>query len=137
MKTLLAVAALCSLGLAGYVQATERDVFTCNPKTVTADHFLTITPGMPHAGELAIVNPKGEFFFIAQRDLAGSIPSNVFKGIATLQIHVGTFMAHRWRAGAPDYEVVFSEPGTYKLLLGDALESDAGTHQTCEIVFKK
>jgi len=115
---------------------------SCTPKTFTRVESLNIEVGVSHPGELAIVRPDGEYFFIAQRVLGNStvkaIPSDIFSNIVALKISPQTFVAHRWRTGAPDYELVFNELGTYKVILGEPLESDIeGTAQACEVTLVK
>ncbi len=114
----------------------------CSPKTFTRDDLLNIEIGVSHPGELAIVRPDGEYFFIAQRVLGNStikaIPSDIFRNIVALQISPKTFVAHRWRTGAPDYELVFNGIGTYKVILGEPLESDIESNtQVCEFTLTK
>ena len=115
---------------------------TCSPEALTDDVVLNIDMKVPHAGELAIVRPDSEYFFVAQRVQGQTplraIPSDIFRNILTLRISPKTFVAHRWRKGAPDYELVFTQPGTYKIILGEPLESDVGIgKQVCEISFVK
>jgi hypothetical protein len=95
-----------------------------------------------HPGELAIVRPDGEYFFVAQRVLGSTrvnaIPSEIFRGILALQLLPKTFVAHRWRAGAPDFELVFSMAGKYKVILGEPLESNiASKTEDCEVILTK
>lgn len=115
---------------------------TCNPKALTLGDPLNIEMGVSHPGELAIVRPDGEYFFIAQRALGNSavkaIPSDIFRNIVALRISPKTFVAHRWRTGAPDYELVFNGAGTYKVILGEPLESDIESNtQVCEVTVTK
>ena len=115
---------------------------TCSPEALTDDVVLNIDMKVPHAGELAIVRPDGEYFFVAQRvqgqTPVRAIPSDIFRNILTLRISPKTFVAHRWRKDAPDYELVFTQPGTYKIILGEPLESDVGiVKQVCEISLVK
>jgi hypothetical protein len=106
------------------------------------DDVLNIEMGGTHPGELAIVRPDGAYFFIAQRVLGNStvkaIPSDLFRNIVALKISPKTFAAHRWQAGASDYELVFNGVGVYKVILGEPLESDVeGNTQVCEVTLTK
>lgn len=114
----------------------------CEPRSIVPGQSLRIDMPSPHAGELAVVAPDGDYFFIAQRDMESSealvIPSELFRGISVLAVSVDSFVARRWRAGAAASELVFDKPGTYKVVLGEPVESDAGGNvQVCEVIFKK
>ena len=116
--------------------------FKCTPQVLAPGEPFNIELGVSHPGELAIVRPDGEYFFIAQRVLGNSIvkaiPSEIFRNILALRIIPSTFVAHKWRAGAPDYELVFNMAGKYKVILGESLESNiAGETQVCEVTFRK
>ena len=98
--------------------------------------------GSPHAGELAVVRPDKEFFFIAYKipyessPLRTVLPNETFKTIVAILISPKTFKAHHWRVGKNEYELVFDQPGEYTFLLGEALESDAGGDvQVCRVMY--
>lgn len=137
---LVSWSACVELGYAAELAMTHQ--LRCSPKVFTRDDLLSIEMGISHPGELAIVRPDGEYFFIAQRVLGNSpikaIPSDLFRNIVALQISPKTFVAHRWRTGAPNYELVFNEAGTYKVILGEPLESDTeSSTQVCEVTVTK
>jgi len=98
----------------------------CSPKSFTRDEFLNIEMGIPHSGKLSITRPDGKVFFIAHRVLGSviikAIPSELFRSVVTLKISPKTFVAHRWEVNAPNYELVFNKIGTYKMILGEAME---------------
>jgi hypothetical protein len=136
---------ICLEAAAGVERASIAAVpskLRCSPKVLNDTDVLNIDMDVRHAGELAIVRPDGEYFFVAQRfegkATVRAIPSDIFRGIRTLRISPKTFVAHRWREGAPDYELVFTQSGTYKIILGEPLETDVGIGQeVCEISFLK
>jgi len=109
-------------GLVHAAESATTHQLKCSPKTFTRGDLLNIEMGVPHPDELAIVRPDGEFFFIAERVLGNwpvrAIPSDIFRGIVALRISPKTLMAHRFRKGTPDYEMVFNKVGTYKVILG-------------------
>lgn len=126
----------------GFAADADEGSMKCGPRSIAPGQSLRIDMPSRHAGELAIVAPDGDYFFVAQRDVessnASAIPSNLFEGISSLTISVDSFVAHRWRAGAVAYEPVFDKPGTYKVILGEPIESDAtGNLQVCEVTFRK
>jgi len=97
---------------------------------------------VPHPDELAIVRPDGEFFLIAERSWVHStgkaIPGDIFRNIVAFKISPKTFVAHRERVGTPDYELVFSKVGIYKVLLVDPLFADIEIKtRICEVTLTK
>lgn len=142
---LLLLTALCwqlfvEPGLAA--ESAKAHQLSCSPKAFTRDESLTIEMGISHPGELAIIRPDGEYFFIAQRVFGNltvkAIPSEIFRNIVALKISPKTFVAHRWRTGTADYELIFNSVGTYKIILGEPLESDIeGTVKSCEVTLTK
>ncbi|MEE8453648.1 MAG: hypothetical protein V3R90_02615, partial [Limibaculum sp.] len=113
------------------VLAYEAGIFRCTPSILSKTQVLEIYMGPTHAGELAVIAPDKEFFFIAytlpdrQSQLRPILPSGIFKTIVAINLSPQTFVAHRWREGITKYEKVFNQPGEYTFILGDRLETDA------------
>lgn len=133
------------LSASGDVQASPAKQFSCSPAMLGPNDTLTLSWGVPHPAELAVVRPDRDVFFIAQRRLsnspasskAKSISAEAFAGLASMSIVPSAFQAQRWRVGAPDHEPVFTAPGKYTFMLGNSLESDDGSGaQRCEVTLK-
>ena len=133
------------LSASGGVQASLAEQFSCSPAMVGPNDTLTLSWGVPHPAELAVVRPDRDVFFIAQRRLSNSpasskakgISAEAFAGLASMSIVPSAFQAQRWRVGAPDHEPVFTAPGKYTFILGNSLESDDGSGaQRCEVTLK-
>lgn len=128
----------------------------CQPAVASRDGVLILEFGFPHPAELSIVRPDKEVFFIAQRRLnapqtggrgavtpstdaqprLSSMPPELFASIIRMEVSVQDFQAQRWRVGAPPIEPVFTAPGRYQILMGDALESDTEVVVRCPFTIK-
>ena len=127
----------------------------CQPAVASRDGVLILEFGFPHPAELAIVRPDKESFSIAERRLPpdtrgrgavtpstdahprlSSMPPELFASIIRMEVSVQDFQARRSRVGAPPMEPVFTAPGRYQILLGDALESDTEVVVRCPFTIK-
>ena len=124
------------------VLASETKIFRCTPSILSKTQVLEIYMGPAHAGEMAVIAPDKEFFFIAytlpdiQSQLRPILPSGIFKTIVAIKLSPDTFVAHRWREGVTKYEKVFDQPGEYTFILGDRLETDAADGvEICKVTY--
>jgi hypothetical protein len=101
----------------------------CKPKVLTSSGKLAIQLPRVHGGDSAIIDPKGEHFFISfyQPDKESSfqpiIPATIFSRITNFSITSET-KGYRGSRRDGTKENIFSEDGIYELIVSPALETE-------------
>lgn len=83
------------------------------------------------SGELAIHTPDGTWFFLVyERDdsmaaaLQPLVDSSTFRKLRHLTLPVATAMGSPWVHGRDKNELIFSQPGEYRVILTEVLETE-------------
>jgi hypothetical protein len=104
----------------------------CSPGRLRRGDTLTLTMSARHGGYLAVVNPRGKYFFLTSGDTetaaseksAGANPSltaDAFGRMRRLRLNTAATKSLDYEAPAGERraEAVFCETGWYKVLISD------------------
>jgi hypothetical protein len=117
--------------------------FTCAPKSLSVGSTLTIQMSVPHAWELGVRAPTGEFYFLAscESDMRASsvqgLDCDAFSKTPRLELRVSDLAAPFAGSGYKQTRSVFREKGRYIFLLAKNLETEnqPNTFNRCEVNF--
>jgi hypothetical protein len=108
----------------------QSENMLCTPVTVHTKDELQIDLPQNHGGDMAIVSPSGEYFFLAfaSEDPASKvtpiIPSATFKEMKRVQLKVSEAKGISWSEESPAPKGIFTKTGVYRILVSDALETE-------------
>ena len=119
----------------------KAKTFTCAPKSLSSASTLTIRMSIPHAWELGVRSPSGEFYFLASCESDMRAPSlqnlncDAFSQLSTLELKVSELAAPFARSGYKQTRPVFREKGRYTIFLAKNLETEnqPNTFDRCEV----
>jgi hypothetical protein len=115
----------------------------CTPSVISPGKTLTLKLSMPHGRELGVWTPHDRFLFIAydldeqDNPVQPPIPAGDF--VQRHSLEVSTLSAKGVdliKQSSP--ELIFNEPGTYRFIVSDNLETDDDAHQNllCDVRYK-
>ncbi|RMG35454.1 MAG: hypothetical protein D6732_09285 [Methanobacteriota archaeon] len=120
----------------------EEEEMNCSPDTVYKGDTISIEMSIPHGGYLGIITPNGDFFFVcwSQRDknspLQPLIQSEEFVNVEKIELITDKTLATPWIYGAKSNELIFTNTGEYRILMGENLETDSDVaYQECKIFY--
>jgi hypothetical protein len=102
----------------------------CTPLDLHSESTLQIKLPDAHGGNLAIISPAGVYFFIAfdqpnqSSNLTPSIPAAAFEKMRVLEFGVASAQGIPWSKGSVKAVPIFTVPGTYRLVVSPALETE-------------
>ena len=97
----------------------------------------------PHGGSLYVGSPDGTLFLVvfhgqgrpdraARRSL---IAPAAFEQLTELRLGVGTLTGGAWVSGRDTNEIVFRARGTYRIRVGNDMETDGPDYAECLVTF--
>ena len=122
--------------------APSRQNVECLPKVVGPNDRLRITMGQPHGSSLFISGPDGTPFIVVfhpgtDRGARQSMMTpDKFKQLDEVSLKVSDFKAGVWVFGRDTNENVFVKPGTYRVRIGDDLETDGPSYAECLVSYR-
>ena len=119
----------------------KAKTFTCAPQSLSASSTLKIHMSVPHAWELGIRSPSGEFYFLTSCESDMRAPSlrnldcDAFSQLSTLELKVSELAAPFAGSGYGRTGSVFREKGRYIVVLAKNLETEhqPNTFNRCEV----
>ncbi|HEY0100540.1 MAG TPA: hypothetical protein VGB76_16460 [Pyrinomonadaceae bacterium] len=127
-----------------------QDQLRCTPRRLRRGDTLTLTMPARHGGYLAIVNPRGKYFFLTSDDSGArtfeknagvnpSLSATEFGGMQQLQLSTTDTKAIDYEGSQEKRraETVFRQTGWYKVLISDtSLERDEPSPQgQCRVYY--
>lgn len=125
------------------VKPTRNDL-GCSPSTVRSDSTLVLRMETPHGASLYIGAPDGTLYLVVfhgqgQPDRAARrslMPPETFAQMKELRVKVGTLTGGAWVFGRDTNEVVFRDRGTYRVRVGNDMETDGPIYAECLVTFE-
>jgi hypothetical protein len=108
----------------------KAKIFECTPSKVAAKSTLRIRISTPHACELGVVDPAGDFYFLIagdsdlRADQLKTLECDVFAKLSELKLKVSDLRARPAIAGYKESRLVFRLKGTYTFALSQNLETE-------------
>lgn len=104
----------------------------CSPASLGRADTLTLAMSVPHGRELSIEGPTGDFFNLVLAEPQPSdgpmlLPADTFRVLPVVRLPVGSLRSKPFVAGRDSVELVFANPGAYRLRLAEVLNTDDGT----------
>ncbi|HYC52319.1 MAG TPA: hypothetical protein VEB19_14500 [Gemmatimonadaceae bacterium] len=117
---------------------------TCEPATVSAEDTLTIRMTRPHGKSFHVLAPDGTPYIVvfhgegqADRGQRRSlVPPDSFGKLTEITLNTKSARAGVWVFGRDTNEALFRAPGTYRLIVGDDLETDGPVYAECLVTFR-
>jgi hypothetical protein len=107
--------------------------------TLYSGDTLKIKFKTPHAKDLAITDPDGNFFFVVYAYNDPTKPSlvdwNGFENMDQLEIITNKTKVNPWNASSKENQLIFTKTGPYEINLSENLETDDGTPVEIEKVY--
>ena len=108
----------------------------CHPASAGPDDTLTLRMPVPHGPYLTVTTPdETPFFVVFPSDSArrSVMPSDSFAKLAVVRLSLRELRAAPWVYGRDTNEVVFSRTGSYTVVVGHDVETDAGIVEKCVV----
>jgi hypothetical protein len=107
------------------------------------DSVMVLRMPRPHGASLYIGSPDGTLYLVvfhgqgrpdraARRSLMAPA---AFEQLTELRLGVGTLTGGAWVFGRDTNEVVFRAPGTYRVRVGNDMETDGPDYAECLVTF--
>jgi hypothetical protein len=120
-----------------------RDDLSCEPVNLGPDSTLILQMRTPHGASLYIGGPHRTLYLVVfhgqgQRDRAARkslMAPQAFAELRELRLKVGTLSGGVWEFGRDTNEVVFREPGMYRVRVGNDMETDGPDYAECLVTF--
>jgi hypothetical protein len=102
----------------------------CSRLTVRSNTVLRVELPSNHGGELAVISPSGEYFFIAfdQPDktinFIPPIPAAVFERMRSIDLEISSIEGISWSKRTWKAEPIFVKTGEYKLVVSPGLQTE-------------
>jgi hypothetical protein len=122
--------------------APSRHNLECSPQVVGPNDDLRIKLGRPHGSSFFITGPDRTQFIVvfhpgADRGLRQSMMTpEKFKALDEMGLKVYALEAGVWIAGRDTNEKVFVKPGTYRIRVGDDMETDGPNYAECLVKYR-
>lgn len=106
---------------------------SCAPRKVFRGDSLRLTMSVPHGGDLAVIAPGGDYFFLSfwQPDKTDAqqpiFDWEAFKSRRQLALDTARLKTKPYIAGRDEPELVFTRTGWYRVRLSENLATDDGT----------
>lgn len=121
-----------------------RDDLTCSPPTVGREDVLVLRMKTPHGASLHIGAPDGTTYLVIFHGQGSPDRGNrrslmqpeSFAGLAELRLAVGTLTGGAWVFGRDTNEVVFRTPGSYRVRVGNDMETDGPDYAECVVTYR-
>jgi hypothetical protein len=114
----------------------------CSPRVVGPNDDLRIKMGRPHGSSLFISGPDRTPFIVvfhpgSDRGARQSLMTpERFKELDEIGLKVSSFKAGVWVFGRDTNETVFAKPGTYRIRVGDDMETDGPSYAECLVTYR-
>lgn len=111
----------------------RKSRLSCAPQKLFRGDSLRLTMSVPHGGDLAVVAPGGDYFFLSfwQPDKTDArqplFDWEAFKSRRQLTLDTARLKTKPYIAGRDEPELVFTKTGWYRVRLSENLETDDGT----------
>lgn len=117
---------------------------TCVPTELRTGDTLTLRLTLPHGKSLHVLSPDRTPFIVifhgeGQPDRAqrrSLVPPDSFARMTELRLDTRTARAGAWVFGRDTNERLFRAPGTYRIIVGDDLETDGPSYAECLVTFR-
>jgi hypothetical protein len=117
---------------------------TCEPAELRTGDTLTLRLTLPHGRSLHVLSPDRTPFIVifhgeGQPDRAqrrSLVPPDSFARMTQLTLDTRTTRAGAWVFGRDTNETLFRAPGTYRMIVGDDLETDGPSYAECLVTFR-
>jgi hypothetical protein len=127
-----------------WISPPRRDYLTCSPAVVGADDTLLLRMTRPHGASLHIASPDKTPFIVVfhgagDRDRGARtslLMPQAFEQLTELRLPVGTLTAGAWVFGRDTNELVFRVPGTYRVRVGNDMETDGPDYAECLVTYR-
>lgn len=121
-----------------------RNDLTCSPSAVSGDDVLVLKMKTPHGASLHIGAPDGTPFIVIfhgegsqdRGQRRSLMRPESFAGLAELRLAVRTLTGGAWVFGRDTNEVVFRVPGTYRIRVGNDMETDGPDYSECLVTYR-
>jgi hypothetical protein len=115
----------------------------CSPTDIRPADTIKVELPANHGTDLAIVNPRKEYFFISFKSSGGPsalkpiIPAQEFAGMRELKLNVSTATGIPWTGESVAPKNIFTISGTYTIMVAPSLETeDPELDGWCKLEFK-
>jgi hypothetical protein len=114
----------------------------CLPRVIGPKDDLRIKMGQPHGSSMFISGPDQTPFIVvfhpgSDRGARQSMMTpERFKALDEIGLKVSTFKAGVWVFGRDTNENVFVKPGTYRIRVGDDMETDGPSYAECLVTYR-
>ena len=108
----------------------QQHVMICSPKALEINSILRVQLPAEHGTDLAIVNPDGEYFFLAfsedarPSNLKPVIPESTYRALSVVNLNVETAVGVPWGKNTVVPEKIFVQPGRYSVFSSKSLETE-------------
>lgn len=117
---------------------------TCEPTELRTGDTLTLRLTLPHGKSLHVLSPDRTPYIVifhgeGQPDRAqrrSLVPPDSFARMTQLTLDTRTTRAGAWVFGRDTNETLFRAPGTYRMIVGDDLETDGPSYAECLVSFR-
>ena len=117
---------------------------TCAPTQVRPGDTLRLRMTLPHGKSLHVLAPDRTPYIVVfhgegQRDRAqrrSLVPPDSFARMTDLALDVRTARGGVWVFGRDTNETLFHAPGTYRVIVGDDLETDGPSYAECLVTYR-
>lgn len=143
--SVLAAYSVASAASAKNNASVSTDTMQCTPNKVGAKDTVTVTLPANHGGELAVVAPNKNYYFIAfsepdpKSPLKPPVESDAFLGVSEYKIVISQAVGVPWvREIDVSAKPIFTQAGNYTVLVSPTLEtSEPRIDGECTIAFTK
>ena len=120
-----------------------KNYLACAPEQVGPDSTIVLRLERPHGSSLYIGAPDGTTFLVVfhgqgNRDRASRrslMSPAAFEQLAELRLGVRSLTGGPWVFGRDTNEVVFRTPGTYRVRVGNDMETDGPDYAECLVTY--
>lgn len=117
---------------------------SCMPAELRPGDTLTLRLTLPHGKSLHVLAPDRTPYIVifhgeGQRDRSlrrSLVPPDSFARMTELKLDTRAARAGVWVFGRDTNETLFRAPGTYRMIVGDDLETDGPSYAECLVTYR-
>jgi hypothetical protein len=121
-----------------------KNYLTCSPSVVGPDSIVVLRMQTPHGSSLHIGGPDGTPYLVVfhgqgSPDRGGRkslMSPDAFAGLTELRLAVRSLTGGVWIFGRDTNQVVFRTPGTYRVRVGNDMETDGPDYAECLLTYR-
>jgi len=107
-------------------EKSTTEIFVVSPKELTQKDLIKINLPIIRPKNLAIVDPKGQWFIIQNADSnILMMPQKDFMQINLLSLPINNTTGFTWIDGEKTEQIIFKKTGRYRVYFADNLETEA------------